>query len=400
MTDADGAVASDPAAVARGGAAGWRRFALGGAGGMFVGMGLGRFSYSAMVPALIEAGVLTAVEAGRVGMANLAGFFIGAVISLPLVHRVRRGRVLLAAVLFALGLLAGSALPMGFAGLVLVRGLLGVSTALIMVLALALIAETAPAGRRAEAAGYVFAGVGLGILASAALVPVLLAQSLALTWVGLAAAGLCGTGLALWGWRDAPEPLGAHAAASVADALAGWPMRGLLLAHALFSIGIVPHTLYWVDFIVRGRAEGIAAGGLHWSLVGAFAVLGPFLTAILARQIGTAWALVVAFVALAIGVGAPADWPIAGVLLASSMLFGAQPGLSSLMAARARDLAEPAAMGRVMRAMILANATGGVIGGLLVPWLYGRTGRHEVLFQVGSAALLIGAICALPVKRR
>ena len=48
-----------PADIALGGTAtrdghpAWQRLAFGGGGAMFVGMGLGRFSYSAMVPALV-----------------------------------------------------------------------------------------------------------------------------------------------------------------------------------------------------------------------------------------------------------------------------------------------------------------------------------------------------------
>ena len=52
--------------------------ALGGAGGMFLGMGVGRFSYTAILPAIIESGQLTEFEAGLVGGLNLAGFFVGA----------------------------------------------------------------------------------------------------------------------------------------------------------------------------------------------------------------------------------------------------------------------------------------------------------------------------------
>ena len=130
----------------------WRRTALGGGAGMFVGMGLGRFSYSAMVPALVEAGEVSAVAAGRIGMVNLAGFFIGAVLSVPLAGWLGRGRVLRLALVMALAGLAASALPWGVAWLTACRGLIGVATSLVMVLALALIAETAPVEKRAAAA--------------------------------------------------------------------------------------------------------------------------------------------------------------------------------------------------------------------------------------------------------
>ncbi len=383
---------------------------------MLVGMGLGRFSYTAMVPALIERGGVSAVEAGQVGTVNLAGFLLGAVLSVPLARRLGRGVVVRAALLFSLAGLAASALPWGFAWLAGCRGLLGIATALIMVLSLALIAETAPADRRPEAGAYVFAGVGLGIAAAGLLVPLLLAQGLVTAWLGMAAVGFTGAMVALWGWGGVRD----IAPAAVVDALPGKRrsihtpgLTGLMLAHGLFSLGIVPHTIYWVDFIVRGVGLGPAMGGLHWSLVGVAAALGPLLTALLARWVGTPAALVIGFAALAIGIGLPALFPLTVVLFASSILFGAQPGLSSLMAARARDLGDPHQMPRVMRAMILANAVGGMAGGLIVPWVYamdlagaglgaafGVTGGHAPLFALGGAAMALGGLAAWPRRPR
>ncbi len=56
----------------------WLRLSLAGSATLLVGMGLGRFSYSPLIPALIESGTLTAAEAGSVGASNFAGYLIGA----------------------------------------------------------------------------------------------------------------------------------------------------------------------------------------------------------------------------------------------------------------------------------------------------------------------------------
>jgi hypothetical protein len=344
VTPAPGSDAADASHAA------WWRIALGGGGGMFVGMGLGRFSYTAMVPALVDAGGMTAVEAGRIGMVNLIGFMLGAAVSA-------------------------------------------------MVLSLALIAATAPERKRPVAASFMFAGVGIGVFMSGTLVPLLLSHGLVVTWGGLALAGFAGVVLAIWGWSAAPDLR--PPAASLHKAAVAWrPLAGLLVAHALFSLGIVPHTLYWVDYIARGLGQGIAIGGLYWSLVGVFSVLGPWMAARLALRMGAAWGLVAGFVALSLGIGGPALWPVVAMLVLSSALFGAQPGMSVLMAVRVRELGSPEAMPRVMRAMILANSCGAVIGGLTVPALYGLTGSHGAVFLLGGAAMLTGAMAAWPSQQR
>ncbi|MDX2204431.1 MAG: YbfB/YjiJ family MFS transporter [Hyphomicrobiaceae bacterium] len=376
----------------------WRRYALGGAGGMFVAMGLGRFSYTTMVPALVTHGRLDAVSAGQVGTVNLAGFLLGALVAVPAWRLLGRERLLKASLVLALAGLAASGVANTFLWLAAWRGLIGFGTALIMVHSLALIAETAPADRRAEAASYVFAGVGFGIFAAGILVPRLLAYGLAPCWWGLFAAAGPGAALAVWGWSRAPQ-VHADPAPGIRGSDTPRPSRALrpvILAHALFSIGIAPHSIYWMDFLERGLGYDRATAGLHWSLVGVFAALGPFLTAALARSLGTARALPIALALLGLGVAAPALLTSAIVLYLSTAIFGAQPGPSSLMAARARDLGDPAQMSRVMRQMILSASLGGLAGGMLAPWIVGLSGAHGPAFLVGGLAILLGAVIVVP----
>ncbi len=333
----------------------WRRVAIGGGGGMFVGMGLGRFSYTAMVPALISSGELTALEAGRVGAFNLVGFVCGAAISVSLRKHFGEFRALTAAILISVLALAASAAPFGFAWLALCRGVIGITGGIVMVLSLALIAATAPAARRPVAASFVFAGVGGAILSTGFLVPWLLRHDLAIAWLGLAACGFAGACLAIWGWRAAPVHAGGPAARSSLSAVPwNWSLRLLLVAHVCFSMAIVPHTLYWVDFLARGLNLGIGAGGIHWGLVGFASMAGPALAAALGTILGATWALTLSFFVLGIGIAAPVLSATATVLVASSLLFGAQPGISTLLAARVRDLAEADHMPQLMRAMIRA----------------------------------------------
>lgn len=393
----------------------WRRLALGAAGCMFVGMGIGRFSYTTMVPALVESGLVSAVDAGRIGMLNLGGFLLGAVLSVSLAQLAGRRRTVLSALGLCLVLLAASAAPLGAVWLALCRGIIGITTGLMMVLSLALVAETAPADRRAEASGYMFAGVGLGIMASALVVPPLLVLGLPTLWTALAGAALAGATVAAWGWAamDAvPAPIATGSGNVVEGGAATWSpgLKALLAAHALFSVGLVPHTIYWIDFLKRGLGVHAAELAFNWSLVGVFAFLGPMLAAALARAMGTAVALVLSFLVIGAGIGAPAvlgepgnlvgALPIGGLvpalLLASAVLFGAQPGLSSLMAARVRDLGRPDRMPGTMRAMILANACGGLAGGIIVPWGYAVTGRHQPLFLLGGLAMAAAAVAVWP----
>jgi predicted MFS family arabinose efflux permease len=377
----------------------WWRVALGGGGGMFVGIGLGRFSYTAMVPALISSGELTALEAGRVGALNLVGFVCGAMISVALRARFDDFRALATAAVISVLALAASAVPLGFAWLGLCRGIIGVTGGVIMVLSLALIAATAPARRRPVAASFVFAGVGGAILSTGILVPWLLGHGLAAAWLGLAACGSAGACLAIWGWRAAPVHVGGPATRpSLSPVPWNWPLRFLLLGHLCFSIAIVPHTLYWVDFLARGLNLGIGVGGFHWGLVGVASMAGPILAAAIGTILGSVWALTLSFLLLGIGIAAPLLSTTAAVLVLSSLLFGAQPGISTLLAARVRELADADHMPRLMRAMILTSALGAVAAGFVLPQIYEATHSHVLIFAIGGASMILGALLVAPWK--
>ena len=104
---------------------------------MFVGIAMGRFSYTTMLPPLIQSGQLSELEAGYVGGLNLAAFFLGAFYAERLRNTFSIRRVLTAAVWLGLLALAASALPWGFYWLAAWRALLGAIAGLIMVQSIA-----------------------------------------------------------------------------------------------------------------------------------------------------------------------------------------------------------------------------------------------------------------------
>ena len=70
----------------------WLRLAIGGAATLLLGMGLGRFSYTPLLPAIIQDGALSAAEAGYIGAFNLSGYLVGAMVT-PILRRRAAGKV-------------------------------------------------------------------------------------------------------------------------------------------------------------------------------------------------------------------------------------------------------------------------------------------------------------------
>jgi MFS family permease len=75
-------------AVGRSGDAGIWQPALAGLCATLVGIGLARFAYTPLIPALIGAGWFTPAQAVYLGAANLAGYLAGALLARPVAARI------------------------------------------------------------------------------------------------------------------------------------------------------------------------------------------------------------------------------------------------------------------------------------------------------------------------
>lgn len=376
----------------------WLRVSIAGSATLFVGMGLGRFSYTPLIPALIEGGALSDAQAGYVGAFNLAGYLVGAMAA-PRLRRIRGETWILNACLaVSLLCLIASIPPWGFAWLAFWRFLVGITVAVMMIYSLAIVTRSAPSGRLGVATGIVFTGVGIAILSSGTVIPILLESGLEAAWSGLAALGVVGVGIGVWGWRGAdhaaatstPEPLRApRITGSVA---------GLILAQSMFTIGLIPHTIYWVDYLVRGLGGQMAFGGLHWVLFGIGAVSGTYLWARLADGIGFRAGLTLVFAALAAGVALPVIHPTAWALVLSSLVVGAQPGFSAIISGRTHQVVGAAEMAQVWRWMALVGGVFQAIGGYALVTLFEITQSYTAVFLTGSTAMAVGAIIAIGIR--
>ena len=375
----------------------WLRLAVAGAATLMVGMGIGRFSYAPMMPALIRSDALSVAEAGYVGAFNLAGYLVGALVTPAVRARFRESAILKVCLWLSLACLAASIAPWGFAWLAFWRFLVGCTVAVMMIGTLALVTRSAPAERLGRATGIVFTGVGVGILFAGSMVPILLRDGLAMAWTGLAVLGAVGVVVGHWGWsaadaRPAPAPSGrAPLTPSIAR---------LVLGQGMFSIGMVPYSIYGVDYAVRGLGHDIDFGGLLWALFGLGALTGTLLWGRLADRIGFGAGLSAVFAVLAIALVMPVAWTAPMVLIFSFYIFGTQPGVSAIASGRAHQIVGPGHMPHVWRWMVLAGGAGQVVGGYGLVAVYNATGDHIRVFLMGAAAMACGSLLALPLWSR
>ncbi|MGH9474781.1 MAG: YbfB/YjiJ family MFS transporter [Terriglobales bacterium] len=375
--------------------------ALTGAVALFVGLGLARFGYSPLIPALVHAGWFRPGAADFLASINLVGYLAGAALTGHWLSHRRPGGWLKAALLLAAVSLAACALNWGFAWYFLWRLLAGIAAGVLMVLAVPTILAQVPARSHGRLGGLIFGGVGLGMIFSGAVIPSLVQVGLPATWLLLALLALLLT-VATWpAWRSTqwagatpgatlPSPHLHTGRAAGATALAL-----LMAAYCCNAVGFAPHSLFWVDYIARELHRGLATGGRFYLLFGIGVTLGPVLAGALGDRFGLRPSFACGLGLEAFGLAMPL-WGTGTVLLAvSSLLVGAAGmGATSLASARTMELARPERRTRTWGAMTLAFSIAYAAAGMGDAGLYAHFSRYQPVFELGALALALGAVLA------
>jgi len=390
------------AAASRRGEKGAGHAILSGTCASLVGVGLGRFAYSPLIPPLITEQWFTPSQAAYLAAANLVGYLVGAFCARWMTRLAPAAWVLRAMMVLATAAFFACADPWSFLWFFLWRFAAGVSGGALMVLAAPTILPHVPESRRGLASGAVFTGVGLGIAASGTLVPLLLRWGLVATWCGLGALALLLTVVAWRGWPDQPAEQ-TVAAATVRQPPAGSRrmLKALYVEYALNAVGLVPHMIFLVDFVARSLGRGLAVGAFCWILFGAGALVGPVLAGYIGDRIGFRLALRLGFVIQAASVALLVLTASPAALIWSSIVIGAfVPGVVPLVLARTQELADRDAQKAAWSTATTAFALGQAAAAYGFSFLFAETGSYTPLFALAATALAVALILDFLVAGR
>ncbi len=364
-----------------------------------VGIGLARFAYTPLLPALIEGQWFQASDAAYLGAANLAGYLGGALAARPLAARLPAAAILRAAMALTALAFVACASPLSFLWFFGWRFVSGVTGGLLMALAAPTVLPHVPAARRGLASGAIFTGVGLGVAASGTIVPPLLQEGLAWTWYGLGAVSAV---LTLLAWRAWPSAL-PDATPSASRPSGGIVLKVFYGEYALNAVGIVPHMVFLVDFVARGLGQGIHVGASYWVIFGGGALIGSLLAGFVADRIGFRAAMRGAYLLQAAAVALPIFATGPWALVLSSVVIGAfVPGVVALALGRVQELlpGDPSAQRAAWGLTTVAWAVGQASSAYFFSYLYGQTGGYGFLFAIGSGALVLAFVLDLIWGRR
>jgi Uncharacterised MFS-type transporter YbfB len=355
-------------------------------------MGIGRFGFTPLLPLMLAEGALGLREGSWLAAANYAGYLAGAlwvmVRPLPPAQAVRGG--LLVVVLGT----AGMALVSGWLPWLLLRLLAGVASAFVLVGVSGWALAALVAAGRAALSGWVYAGVGCGILAAGLLVLALAAAgaSAAMGWLALAAVAMLLTGVVVRTVRPVAGPTAAARALTLAPPLAIDRSTALcIVAYGALGLGyIIPAT--YLPAVAKAQLADVSVFGWIWPVFGAAAAASTVLAARLAARLPPRLLWAAAQGLMALGVALPALDTRLPALLASALLVGGTfmvITMAGMQHARERG---GAAAPRLMAAFTAAFAAGQLVGPLLLPAAADAASAVRLPSLVAAAVLVLTAL--------
>lgn len=342
-------------------------------------LGIGRFGYTALLPAMRAEG-LSDAAAGMVAAANLFGYMVAswAAGRTPAAWW-RRGLVV------ALAVSAISTLGMaqiGFWPWLLWRAVGGVASAAAMVLAVGLMLESLAVTGHTDRTGYAFCGTGVGIALSGLVALGVADAAAAWLWLG---------GLAALAALPALIPAFATtplAAPQVAAERRRDPAANVLaLAYVLEGLGYSVAGTFLVAVVAR--AGGIALAGWSWCLAGLAAIPAYVIWRAVSLRFGIWQALGLAHLIQAAAIALPALSGSAPAALLSALGFGGTfLAISALTVAEGRRLGGIPEIGRLTAIFGVGQALGPLIAG----WIAERQGSFALPLLLAAACVLAGGV--------
>jgi MFS family permease len=358
-------------------------------------MGIGRFAFTPILPLMQDASGVTLAQGAWMATANYVGYLLGAWSSFVLTPS--------AGIAARWGLLAValSTLAMAFTNSLqvwlLLRLIAGVASAFVLVGASAWALGHLASYRRSDLAGWVFAGVGIGICLAGiiALITGTSGAAPAKAWVALGGIALV-VAVAAWGRLCVAVPvLQAH------EAIAAAPLDRsawlLVACYGSFGFGyIIPAT--FIPAASRTLVNDPLVFGWAWPLFGLAAAVSTVGVTTLFPSAAPRRKAALSLLVMAVGVGAPAmhmglyTLAVSAVCVGSSFMVMTMAGVQE-----ARRIAKGTPT-KLISALTAAFAVGQLAGPVMVSLNLSAGDAFTVPSAVAVAVLICSALALLLIR--
>lgn len=351
-------------------------------------LGLARFAYGLLLPAMREDLRWTLAEAGAMSTANGLGYLLGALVTAAVVRRWGTAAAFRIGMALTAVSLAATAASDAYSALLAARTAAGAAGAVVFVAGGVIASRVAARAASSSPITVYFAGTGLGIVVSGVSIPAL-GEHWRLAWVGLAVAAALAT---VASWSAASTGEDAHAAA--AGRVRVRPLWGSALAYLLFAAGYITYITFLSAYLADQHAS-LRQVVLTWTALGLAVVAAPVLWSRPTAEWAATRALATLLAILAGGAALALAAPTPPVILASAIIYGATfMGVPAAITALIKGNVPPADWTATLAAFTTVFAAGQTAG----PWIAGMVADHtSTEATLAWTAILCTAASAIAV---
>jgi len=379
-------------------------------------MGYGRFLFTATLPDIMSELSLSTTIAGWLASVNYMGYFIGSLIAMFVPHRLTWRALILGTLLSIITtlLLFLPNLPLSL--WYVIRLLAGIASGIGMILGSSFIIQSFSTHKRSLLSTVHYAGIGVGISASAILTWWLLSLDLHFYSIWLVA-GLTSLPLLVLLYAIRPDGVLQGNALnkkpsikqtyinfkrSLYEAMVGQAKAVLLLSlsYVLAGFGYITSATFLPVMAAKQLPTQTHAGLLIWLVVGVFAMLSNPLWGALAKRIGETKTLIGLTLLQALGMFVPLWFAGAFGLYINAAILGATfVGIVSMTLNIIKNI-NPAYSNLLIGLATLAYAVGQFLGPLVTVALAGAKDNFDAGLLVAGAGLLLGLVLILSFSRQ
>ena len=373
------------------------QYLIGGIFTLVIAMGIGRFSYTVILPYMQETFAFSRATAGFLATSNYLGYLVGALVAGRLQLADKRIPFLQIALVMSILTTAF----MGFTDTIMVwyvlRFISGVMSAFIFVVAASLVLDQLARIGKAHLSGLFYSGVGMGIALSAIIVsPIHAIFNWNGTWIALAL--FC---IILFIFiiifiqpvTSSAQQKGSTAKASPKAPPAIW-MKWLIIAYSLEGLGYIVTGTFIVSIAEESTSfHGDAA--FVWFVVGVAAIPSCIVWSKLAQRYGYVRTLLISMLFQGLGIVLPAFATTTITLYISAFIFGATfMGITTVATTLARQIS-PVNSHQILGYLTAGYALGQMIGPSLAGALANYTNSYQYALFGATAVIVVGALCLI-----
>lgn len=367
-----------------------------------LGIGILRFAYTAIMPMTIDQHWWGIEFASDLANANLLGYFIGAVLAIKFTpeHWISRYLVI-SALMGSFSLLGCGIHNLPDFWYLFWRLISGISGGLLMVLGPSYSLKRVTTEKKYLLSLIAFSGIGLGVLVTTTLLPQMGHLSVAISWYVLGCIGLGLTSVLYYMLKplrrtETHVHNTIHSTTIQLNRHQLYTVLLVMMTYFMSAVGYIPHSIYWVDFIVHELNQSQNFANMLWMVYGLGSVFGALVTYLCIQRwnsYSTLWRL---YLIYAVSVFIPSYWTQTEMLVISSFLSGLlNPATVSLTATLVSELVPATLQRQIWGVAVVVFAIAQYFGGFLFAYLLRQGLPYEQIYLIAAITLTIAVLIGL-----